>query len=104
VDEEEKMNVAIIPGAKVGHWRVAGVNGRAAFCQCRCGVIRNVAVSALMDGTPSSCGCAPPSPEQSDALRAEAEQRQRRRDLKDWRPGQRTGAAHTSAVNTGRQP
>jgi hypothetical protein len=78
-------------GSTIGHWRVATVNARAATCQCRCGAVRVLSVASLIDGTAApSCGCAPLTSPQLEALREETEQHQRRRDLKDWRPGGRT--------------
>jgi hypothetical protein len=75
----------ITTGTTFGHWRVAAVNGRIATCQCCCGAIRTIAVAALADGTASpSCGCAPLTAPQLEALRQEAEQELRRREL-NWR-------------------
>jgi hypothetical protein len=77
----------ITTGTTVGHWRVAAVNGRVAACQCCCGAIRTIAVAALADGSASpSCGCTLLTAPQHEALRQEAEQELRRRDLKDWKP------------------
>jgi hypothetical protein len=81
----------IAPGATIGHWLVLATNGRRAACRCRCGVVREVSVDALLDGTASpSCGCVV-SQKQATALREEATLRQRQRELRDRRPsGDRT--------------
>jgi hypothetical protein len=79
-------NAATIIGAKIGFWTVVNVIGRRATCQCRCGVIRVVAIDALQSGSSTSCGCAPITSAQSEALRREAEQQQRRRELRRWKP------------------
>ena len=49
----------IAPGATFGSWTVASVDslGRRAVCSCACGLVREVAVAALMDGSSVGCGC-----------------------------------------------
>jgi hypothetical protein len=83
------MTHTIIPGAPVGHWLVLAVDatGRRADCRCRCGTVREVSVAALVNGESTSCGCAPLTTPQLEALRQEAGQELRRRELKNWRPG-----------------
>jgi hypothetical protein len=79
----------IVPGQRVGAWEIISVdpNGKRVCCSCVCKAVRILSVAALLDGTASpSCGCQQLSREQQRMLRAEAEQQQRRRDLKDWRP------------------
>lgn len=71
------------PGDRCGAWLVLAVDGRRVFAQCACGVRRWLAADALAPG--SSCGCAP-APDLRRAIKADAEQRQRRR-ARDWRPG-----------------
>jgi hypothetical protein len=81
--------INVTPGARVGHWRVLGLDGhRRATCQCRCGNIRVLAVDALASGASTSCGCAPPTAEAARKARVEAEQHRRVRELnlKNWRP------------------
>jgi hypothetical protein len=82
--------INVFPGLRCGHWFVLAVNGRRAGCRCRCGVVREVAVSALESGASTSCGCAPPSADQiAEAREAKAEQ-ERRQAMKNWRPGGRS--------------
>ena len=51
------------------------------------------AVAALADGTAAmSCGCMQLSKEQQRALREEVADRQRRRELRNWKPGGRDGS------------
>jgi hypothetical protein len=80
----------IFPGVTIGHWFVLAVNGRRAACRCRCGVTRAVAVSALMSGESTSCGCAALTAEQEKSLRNAREARERQRELRNWRPGGRS--------------
>ncbi len=54
--------------------------GKRATCQCRCGKVRAVAIAALLDGSSTSCGCAPLSRAQSAALRDEAARQRRARE------------------------
>ena len=67
-------------GALYGYWTVVHVDPQTkrATCQCRCGVVRQVSLSALVRGESTGCGCAkplgtPPKPEQVAKL-------------PDWRP------------------
>jgi hypothetical protein len=69
-----------------GAWTVVKADGKRAVCRCRCGTVRAIAVDALTSGTSTSCGCAPLARDHAAARRAEAAQRQLRRDLRDWRP------------------
>ncbi len=64
--------------AKVGHWRVLKIVHRRALCRCRCNAVREVAVSALEDGSSLSCGCS--------ALSLKNNTRDRVVRLPDWRP------------------
>jgi hypothetical protein len=78
-------------GATFGHWRGVKVDGRAATCVCRYGTARVIAVDAIANGTAApSCGCTPLTSPQIEARREEVEQRQRRREQRDWRPGDRS--------------
>jgi hypothetical protein len=80
-------------GAKTyHHWVILNTDptGKRAACRCRCGTTRIISTAAIEDGTAAeSCGCAPITSEQIEALRQEAEQKQRQRELKDWKPGAR---------------
>lgn len=40
-----------------GAWVIIGVEGRAAWARCRCGTVRQLALTALQDGSSQSCGC-----------------------------------------------
>jgi hypothetical protein len=73
----------IIAGVRVGHWRILSVTGRQTTCQCACHVVCVVAIAALKDGTSTSCGCMPLTPQQRERVRAE---RTDVRDWFDWRP------------------
>jgi hypothetical protein len=46
-------------GASFGSWKVAALDpvGKRATVQCVCGVARQVAVAALLDGSCTGCGC-----------------------------------------------
>ena len=79
---------AIAPGQRVSNWEILSLDpgGKRACCSCTCGAVRILSVAALLDGTASpSCGCQQLSRGQSDALRREAEQQERRREQQDWR-------------------
>jgi hypothetical protein len=85
--------ITITPGQRIGAWEILSVDpsGRRAACSCVCKTVRILSVAALHDGTASpSCGCQQLSPAQQQALRAEAEEQERQRDLKNWRPGGRS--------------
>jgi hypothetical protein len=82
--------ITITPGQRIGAWEILSVDpsGRRAACSC---AVRILSVAALLDGSASpSCGCQQISREQQQELRAEAEEQERRRDLKNWRPGGRS--------------
>jgi hypothetical protein len=84
-------DITIVPGMRIRNWEVMSVdpNGKRACASCVCGAVRILSVAALLDGTASpSCGCRQLSREQGDALRREAEQQERRREQKRWRPGE----------------
>jgi hypothetical protein len=73
-------------------WEILSVDpsGKRVCCSGVCGTVRILSVAALLDGTAApSCGCRKLSGEQLDALRREAEQQERRREQKLWRPGDR---------------
>ena len=86
------MSTTITAGATVGHWLVLAIDatGRRVGCRCRCGTVREVSVEALVSGENASCGCEPLSPSQLERLRVSREEQQRGRDLKNWRPGDRS--------------
>jgi hypothetical protein len=80
----------ITPGQRIGAWEILSVDptGKRAACSCVCKAVRILSTDALLNGTAMpSCGCQQLSPAQQQALRAEAEEQDRRRDLKNWRPG-----------------
>jgi hypothetical protein len=83
----------VTPGTTIGHWLVLGVNGRRAGCRCRCGIVREISIDALIAGDSTSCGCMPPSAQQSAVMRRDGAERERRRD-RDWRPGDRNDWHH----------
>jgi hypothetical protein len=87
--ERLSKSMTVTIGQQFGSWEVLGLDaaGRRAGCRCCCGTVREVAVTALVDGTSRSCGCVPLSAEQGDVLRAEAAWRRWKRDLGSWRPG-----------------
>jgi hypothetical protein len=73
-------------GARVGK-EILNVEGKRATCACTCGAVHVLAVTSLLDGSAApSCGCAPLSPRQITTQRREAEERQRQRELRGWRP------------------
>lgn len=55
---ERKKYYAEMIGMVWGEWVVIGSSQKGGYvqCQCRCGVIRDVRVSTLKDGTSKSCG------------------------------------------------
>ena len=84
---------ATIIGKRFGHWMVITVTGRRATCQCRCGTIRVISIDALESGNaPSSCGCSRMPSKEIEKLRDEKAEWERQRDLKDWRPGDRSSS------------
>jgi hypothetical protein len=40
-----------------GVWTVIGIEGRAAWCRCKCGTTRQISLGALQGGETLSCGC-----------------------------------------------
>jgi hypothetical protein len=75
-----------IAGFTFAAWTVLSTDAtqKRAACRCVCGRVQVIAVDALMSGHTTSCGCHRLTADQSNALRAEAEQRRRQRD-RDWR-------------------
>lgn len=87
-----------IIGRSFGHWQVLTVIGRRATCACCYGAVRVISVDALENGSGApSCGCAPLTAAQLRIRAEEEAQRERRRDLRNWKPGSRRQPA--SAVN-----
>jgi len=83
------MTIAV--GTPFAAWTVVSIDptGKRAACRCICGRVQVIAIEALRSGASSSCGCQPLALDQLRERRAEAMQRQRRRD-RDWRPGERS--------------
>ena len=82
-----------IIGTRFGFWTVIGTTdatNKRAVCRCACGKTRMVAVEMLFAGSSTSCGCLPLSSKEIEKMRAEKAERERQRDLKDWRPGDRS--------------
>ena len=79
-----------IPGTKFGHLTLLRTDGTGKCAVCFCICQRSVVASleALRSGTITSCGCQPLPRQSRDAIYAEEEQQQRRRDRGGWRPGQ----------------
>jgi hypothetical protein len=77
-----------LAGRSFGAWTVLAIDavGKRAACRCKCGAVRQVAITALENGECASCGCSPLPREQRRELRDEAEARPRRIE-RDWRPG-----------------
>jgi hypothetical protein len=63
---------------KIGHWRVLRVVHRRVLAACVCGATHEIAITALQDGTNTSCGCRPPSVVLRTALAQERQRRQER--------------------------
>jgi hypothetical protein len=79
----------VAAGQRFGAWEIVEVKGWRAYCRCRCSLVRIISVDAIVAGTAAlSCGCAPLSRRQFETLHGEASLRKRRRELKNWRPGQ----------------
>jgi hypothetical protein len=76
-----------IAGFTFAAWTVLSTDAtqKHAACRCICGRVQVVAVDALTSGSSTSCGCQRLTAGQSNALRAETEQRRQQRD-RDWRP------------------
>jgi hypothetical protein len=66
-------NKAPIVGRKFGHWTAvqADTTGKRIHCRCVCGRVRMLGLDQLEAGAISSCGCRPPTIQESKALRAE---------------------------------
>jgi hypothetical protein len=80
-----------VTGKQFGSWTVLSIDpgGKRAGCRCACGRLQAVSVEALISGASTPCGCERLTAEPSDALRAEAAQRRRRRE-RNWPPGERS--------------
>jgi hypothetical protein len=79
----------ITPGQRIGNWEILSVDpsGRRAACSCVCKVVRLLSVDSLLDGSAvPSCGCMQLSQEQRRMLRAEADEQERQRERRNWRP------------------
>ena len=72
------------PGQRFGHWQILQIDrfGKRATCRCRCGHLRAVSIAELQNGVNRSCGCAPLTSKQRDALEHERLQRLSRAQLR----------------------
>lgn len=71
---------------KFGHWEALTIANRRALCRCRCGAIREVAISALTDGSSTSCGCMPFTKKQKRNIFDQEKLRRTEKILTNWKP------------------
>jgi hypothetical protein len=75
-------------GTRIHHWIVVEIQGRRAFCECRCKNRRALFIAALVDGNaPSSCGCSPRTAAENISLEREVTERRQRKAQQRWKPG-----------------
>lgn len=72
---------------KFGHWQILSVAHRRAVCRCRCGEVREVATSALQDGSSTSCGCAAFSKQQKRTIFDQEKLRRAEKISTNWKLG-----------------
>ena len=77
----------IAPGAKLDGYEVLSVDptGKRVCVGCPCGAVHVVGTDALLSGS-VLCSAFPWTPQQIAQRRDEADQQQRQRDLRNWRP------------------
>jgi hypothetical protein len=82
---------AITPGQRIRGFEILSVDpsGKRVIVGCRCGAAHIFSVEALFNGS-VTCITMSLTAEQIAALRDEATHRRRRREQRDWRPGERT--------------
>lgn len=80
--------MTLTPGRRFGGFQVLSTDaiGKRAVVACRCGSTHVFSAEALLNGS-AACVAVGRTAQQIEAQRTEIEQRKKRRDLKDWRPG-----------------
>ena len=70
---------------KFGHWEPLTVINRRVLCRCRCGAVHEVALSALEDGSSTSCGCMPFTKEQKRDIFNQEKLRRAEKIFTNWK-------------------